>query len=418
MANHKRSDFLTPIVKEYDGSTSLFYRYAADHRVPPFTSYYIDHMLRDTRIRFGLWMIKGPLLSRSRFYIKDSDSRPGKPSPLKQHLINAITRFWRNGAEKSLSAIEWGFSGAEVLYSVKDDLISYDSLRLFNARDVRVVTKAGIKTGVVLRNVPGRKGRIYLGGPKSFWHVHQREINQWYGESRLFPAFPEWIELHADGGARDVRRLYYAKYAYNGDTLYYPVGSTPDENGNPIPNQDIARDIMAKRKTGGIVAIPNTVDPETGQREWELVPGGQGGSTNVLDYPQFLRREMFDGMGIPNEVVEAAMTGSGFSGRAVPQDAFYGSLQSMSTWLINDFDEQILRPSHTLNGFGSNPEYEIIPFGLLTGTLSQDEMERKGEAAQEELSMSLADTDDARDEASDLGLSEEEYFASRYSVAV
>ncbi len=323
-------------------------------------------MLRDPRVKFGLWMIKGPLLSRSRFYVNDSESRGSNQSPLKKFLTDQITRFWRQSAARALQAIEWGWSASEVLYTIQKDQVVFDTLNTIHPMDARVVSLSGKKVGVAVRNVPGKTGRIYIGGAKSFWHIHDRGFDKWYGRTRLEGAFGPWREMQAEGGSVDIRRLYYHKYAYNGDVIYYPTGHTPDELGNLIPNVNIARDITEKRKTGGITAIPNVVNPNTGAREWEIVTGGSGGTADVISYNQELKNELFEGMGIPPEVVEAGETGSGYAGRRVPQEAFYGTLQELANWLIHDFDQQILRELVYINFGSKNIDYDIVPFDIMT----------------------------------------------------
>jgi hypothetical protein len=234
--------------------------------------------------------------------------------------------------------------------------------------DVRVVTLNGKKVGMLVKRVPGRNGRVYVGGPKSFWFVNKREINPWYGQSRLLGAFDPWIELINDGGAKDVRRLYYYKYAFQGDTLYYPPGSTasPDEAGRLTSNKDLARDMVEKRRAGAVAVFPNTVDPITNTKQWEWVAAQSGpGSVDILDYYDRLKNEIREGLGVPPEIFTAAQTGSGYSGRVIPQEGFDASLQSIVNWLIHDFDDQVLQYLVRLN-FGEEAlsRYEIIPMNL------------------------------------------------------
>ena len=67
---------------------------------------------------------------------------------------------------------------------------------------------------------------------------------------------------------------------------------------------------------------------------------------------------------VSEEVFRAAETGSGYSGRRIPETAFRGILTDIVQWMVTDFDDQILRPLIRRN-FGQEPEYEIIVFGLV-----------------------------------------------------
>ena len=349
-------------------------------RRPRFSSRWINRMLPDQRIQFALRMIKGPILSGARFYVKDPNSSGDEHSPVKKYLIKNISRFWAHSAAKALRAIEWGFSGNECLYRMEDDLICFDSLKIIHPKDAKILTLDGNKIGMSVGNVKGRRGRIYLGGPKGLWQVHNREEKPWYGLSRLFGAFQPWLEFHEDGGAKDIRRLYYHKYAFSGDVGYFPTGREPDTQSapgsQPRSNREVMRSMLAKRKTGASIMFPGT-RYEDGGRKWEIeTPSPGPGAAPVLEYHSDLKEEIFEGMGVPNEVAQATETGSGYSGRKVPQEAFMSMLQEIVNWLCYDFDQQVLRPMVQFNFGAKDYPYEIIPFGLLRSTGEDEEKEK------------------------------------------
>lgn len=341
-------------------------------RRPWFNLDAVGSMLADPRVCFGLEMIKGPVLQNAKFHVKTDDP------DIKEFLVNQITRFWQNSAARALRAIAWGFSGHEALYEVVDGLISFDILKDIHPLDTRPVTKHGKFVGMTVKHSRGTEGegfrKVFVGGPKAFWHVHWRDQHPWFGRSRLMGSFPPWWETWTDDGYRDIRRLYFHKYAFDGGTVYYPPGGTPDSNGIVRSNKDIARDAFEKKKTGGITFLPNTTT-DSGNREWEVQdPVISSAPPGLLEYGQELRDEILEGMGVPPEVARAEGAGA-FAGRRVPQQAFYAILQELVQWLIMDADTQIFRPIVGLN-FGSNhARYSIRAFGLL-----QEELEaNKGE---------------------------------------
>lgn len=338
---------------------------------PHFSGLVVKEMLADPRIVFGLWLIKGPILANAKFSV-DSDDET-----IRQFVIRQVNRFWRNSAVRALKSIEWGYSGGEVLYYLEDGLTHFDVVKDVDSLDVRVVTRFGELQGLTLRNVPAPnqgKRKIFLGGPKAFLHVTSRERNPWYGQSRLFGAHIPWWEQWSDGGYRDVRRLWFYKNAYEGGAIYHPPGITRTKEGVVISNKDLAREMIEKKRTGGTLTFPNiTMGDQAGQRAWEYIPPQPNQiPAGLLEYGTSLRDEILEGMGIPPEVIESAGA-EGFgssSGRAIPQMAFYSTLQEIVQWLITDADNQIIRPLVQLN-FGS-ARYEIVPFSLLDA-LEKDE---------------------------------------------
>jgi hypothetical protein len=337
------------------------------HRTrPPFSSFIIREMLTDPRIIFGLWLIKGPILTSAKFEIE-------APSADIQNFIQKnLKRFWKNSASRALKAVEWGYSASEVLYRLEDGRVHFDILRDLEPLDCRAITKQGEFQGMTVDNVPqfsdqeattvgggGARGKIFLGGPKAFWHVHGREKHPWYGMSRLYGCHIPWWEQWSDGGYRDIRRLWFYKNSFEGGIIYHPPGTVRTKEGTVVSNRDLARELLEKKRAGGTLALPNTMQDT--KRSWEYEPPSANAvPTGLLEYGDLLRREVLEGMGIPNEVIDAGGN-QGFgssSGRKVPQLAFFSTLQELVQWLVSDIDKQILRPLVTMN-FGDDLNYEI-----------------------------------------------------------
>jgi len=351
---------------------------------PPFSLTVIQEMLADPRVIFGLWLLKGPILANSRFFIECENE------DVKEFLVRNVTRFWKNSAARALKAIEWGYSGSEVMYRVNEGKIEFDILKDLHSQDLMAVTHDGSLVGFTVRNVPDphtKQGRhkIFLGIPKGFWHTHWRTHHPWYGLSRLYGAHIPWWEMWSDGGYRDVRRLWFHKNAFEGGTMYHPPGITRTKDGLTISNKDLAREMIEKKRTGGTLTLPNTMGADN-VRSWEYIPPMANQiPAGLMEYGQSLKEELFEGMGIPPEVFQNATSGFGAaSGRQIPEEAFFSILQEMTQWLISDADNQIFRHLVRIN-FGEVP-YEIVPFGL-TGKAEEREAElrednRAAQAAQ------------------------------------
>ena len=104
------NDLLTTQVADYLPSTSRRSFGVDTYKQPLFTQHTIERMEIDPRVKFGLSLIKGPMISKAKFKV-ESDSEE-----VKEYVIKMINSFWGNGAIQALKAVEWGHSGSEVLY--------------------------------------------------------------------------------------------------------------------------------------------------------------------------------------------------------------------------------------------------------------------------------------------------------------
>lgn len=338
--------------------------YPYNRNRPLFSSFFIEEMLADPRLVYALWLLKGPILSNAKFEYQCSRT------DIQQFMEDIMKRFWRNDACKALKAIEWGFQGAEVIRTVREGRITFDSLLDFHPRDIRVVTNYGQFSGVTVNNVPfcnmEKKKKIYLGGAKAFLHTHWREKHPWYGLSRFYGAFIPWWEIWTNGGFRDVRRLWFFKNAYEGGTMYHPPGSTKIGNIN-VPNKVLADELITKKRAGGTLSLQSGIDGN-GQPLWKYEsPVGNPVPTGLLEYGKLLNDEELEGLGIPPEVIESGGD-QGFgsaTGRQIPQTAFYAILQELIQALVSDIMRYIIRPDIALN-FGEDEarKVEIIPMPL------------------------------------------------------
>lgn len=328
------------------------------HHFPYFTQFTIKTMLLDPRINYGLSLIKGPITTYTKFFTSEEAESPNihtaivelnyhfpyavraKTPEVEEFIIDQLNRFWEVGLCKAMTAIEWGFSGSEVSYKLKKGKLTFNNLYLEPNLGLQCVSK---KKGIIgyIRN---RDKSTYVPIGKAFWHVHRRERNHYYGESALKGAHIPWHETWTLGGARDIRRTWFFKNAYDGGQLYYPEGSYQDAGGNIITHEEHAVRMLELNRSGSAMVFPSTKDTQ-GKRNWEYEPPKANVTPNgMAEYIQLLRDEELEGLGIPPEVVQSSGdTGMGSAtGRMVPLMAFIASLTPIGANLIGDFCEQIL----------------------------------------------------------------------------
>ena len=164
--------------------------------------------------------------------------------------------------------------------------------------------------------------------------------------------------------------------------MYHPPGSTniyvDESTGNAIskPNAEIARTMVDQLRTGGTLFIPRQVGPQANVNPWEYVPGGVGASPEgLLEYGRDLDEEIWQGMGILPEIINAPETGTlGNGGRSIPMDGFNAILHSVFCESVTDIIKQIAHPLVVLN-FGREKSYFVVkPTGLLKDANEVDEL--------------------------------------------
>ena len=322
-------------------------------------------MLKDPRVSFGVKLIKGPILSKARFQVESEDQE------VHDYLVRQITRFWKYGAPVSLESLIYGFSGSEVIYKFdpKTNMYGFYNLKYLYPFDVKplISKKTDDITHMSVSKIKG-KGKVYVPKPKFFWTVHNRSVDRWFGQPRLEQAFIPWFEQWMPRGYRQIRQMWFYKNAFTSCVVKFPQGATKNEQGTEVPNVYLAQEMADRHVTGSAVCLPSS--PE-GDNQWDLEPGkGSPVPDGLLEYGEILGDAIWEGLGIPPEVVSADGTGA-FAGRRVPQQAFYSVLQEIIDEHIMDANEQIFKPLCLLN-FG-HADYEINTISLLD-TLQAEEM--------------------------------------------
>lgn len=333
---------------------------------PIFNYVIIDEMVMDPRVMFGLQIIKGPLIAKAKFGVKCDDPT------VTEFIIDQVNRFWNRCATQVLEGIEWGFSSHEVLYEKDPDgRIVLKGLNSFKSKDVRIITKKGVRAGIIVENIRSygyTLEKMYFGGPKHFHYVHWRKHNKHYGRSRLWGVLIPFWEMWCKNGYRDIRRLWFGKNAYQGGMVRYPKGTTNVPGRGMVDNHVLALEMATKLATGGVIVAPSSRSGQLKDGEWDwMFDPAKANSipSGLLEYGALLRIEVLEALGIPYEVVEASGN-EGFgssSGRSIPLEVYYSILHEISQDIVRDFAEQIMNTLIYLN-FKKRIPYDIIPMPI------------------------------------------------------
>jgi hypothetical protein len=363
---------LTVITKRYENPTPFQGLRntlgALDYNQPMFARFWIPAMQQDPHLIYGIRMLNAPIMTKAKFKINATNPA------VAEYVDRMIKRFWFTGLPYTLTALEYGYCGVEVVrkYNRETKFIEYDKVLYRHQYHTEPILVDGCLKGMRVKHVKDEAGgseNKYVGLPKCLWTVHERKFDRWYGRSRYAGAFIPWYEYWQPKGFRNIRHLAMYKYSFRGPNIGYPEGAQVDTDGNKIHNVVIASRMADRAEAGATLIYPTSAQEFGG---WEIgEPSALQIPEALMEYGDDLKREKWEGLGIPPEVAESEDSG-GFAGRRVPQQAFYSNEQEIANEQVFDFDEQCLRYDVALN-FGHQEDYEIEPIPIIV-TLQQEEM--------------------------------------------
>lgn len=319
---------------------------------PIFTWYDVPRMVRDPRVRFCLKMLRAPF-GQLKVQVK------AKNQNVALFVDRMFKKLWKQYAGRILSRyFQYGFCPFGVEYKTRHGKCEIDRLRIIEPRDANPLEfkEGDRKNEFAGINWPGGSGFL----PHVGWFAGEQEYDTYRDIPRIAGAFVPWLEKRSRGGAVNSRRLFYFRHAVGSDCLFYPVGQTnygTDSVPNWIPNQQLAIRILENKVNGSSVALPDIRDAN-GNRQWEFaqIPNQTGGDA-IREHTKDLDGEIAEGIGIPNEVLEMADGGGGWSGRKIPALAFYQSCDDVAACLIECLVKYAIKPAVEIN-FGPQ-EFQI-----------------------------------------------------------
>lgn len=333
------------------------------HNFPLFRLSLVPTMKMDPRIRYGLNLLKGPIQAFTAFVDSKEAENPQlhetireqgiqfvygvecEDEEIKKFILQTLGHLWQDGLQEMMLALDWGFSVCQVMYKKGlDGKINYSSMKHIHPFNIQPKLWRDQLVGARVRGIPGFPDGQEIQIPKIMWHVHERSHHPLHGQSRLAWAFVPWHETWVCYGARDIRRTWFYRNAYDGGVIRYPIGTVGTKEGTKQDNKSLAISMMANRRTGGFLVFPNEFTSDQKTQKWVFEPPTASVTPQgLMEYPEVLRMEMLEAMGIPPDVVEGGDGGLGSSsGREVPLQVYYSSLAPLVNNIINDFRKFVL----------------------------------------------------------------------------
>jgi hypothetical protein len=290
-------------------------------------------------------------------------------------------RFWDRGVPKLQGGYEYGWIGCEALYKGEGPTLEWEDFVQFSPRDVFLLTQSNKPIGVRVRQIheapreapppqnPASDNQQHGGTrdlwmatedipAKGVWYAHNPRYSLYYGQSQLLGAWRPWRRLAWKDAAETVVDGGIYRFAYSGVVVKYPeediqgqlgsVATTLDSQGRPRKYaRDSARQMAELFKAGAGIGLPSTPYPsdQGGGEKWSVeIPKNTLNVAGLIEYIQYLIKQIREGIGVPSELFEAAESGSGYSGRAIPLEGFLMLQQRLADAMLTLFLKQVLRP--------------------------------------------------------------------------
>jgi hypothetical protein len=340
------------------------YRSAVIDGKPRFLLSDVDRMLDDPQVQFCLRILRSPLFGVE---LEFAAATPEATAFGKAQL----DRIWKRSISQFSRFLEYGYCAGELTFASENDRVVFDRFYDVHPLDAHpLLYKGGPNHGKVaavrVRSSSGQNsgsGQFDLEAPNAFWFAGETRYGSLFGYPRTAGMYEPWLEKCGKNGAKQARQGWYFKNASRGGMMRYPDGNTDmgDLETGPrlISNQDLSRQILEQYKSGGVLTLPGDRDkanPADYAWIWED-PKTNADVAGLRDYPKDLDREILIGGGVPPELVEASTVGSGYSGRAIPAQVFFTSMDEVIALLLEAIDHQILKYLMRVN-FG-DVRYEV-----------------------------------------------------------
>ena len=306
------------------------------------------------------------------------DNEQGKPISLNpqvsQFVLAHVERFWQRGVPLlQEGGYPYGWCPGEHIYKETNGMLTWSHLKNFHPNDGFILSYKYEPVGVRVKGIRGKAPiDMWLGEKtipaKGCWYAHRPRFNQHYGRSQLIGAWLPWRMLGWRDGIDQVINAAVYRAGYKGPKVRYPPGhsaptarqgvtATQTDGGglSRRENRDVARQIGEYAKAGASTSLSSEVWPGSSVYKWDIeFPDHVMDVRPLIDAARWAEDRVMLGIGVPPELIRASGTGSGYSGRSVPREAFLNQQQRIADAMLQMFVEQVLKPLVLWN-FGEVP---------------------------------------------------------------
>ena len=341
---------------------------------------------------------------------KNEEGKPISPdSRVSQFVLAHVERFWQRGMPLMQEAYVYGWAPGEHIYKEVNGMLVWSHLKAFHPNDGYVLTFKHQPVGIRVKSIRDEDGLSLIKQStagtvdlwfasecvpaKAAWYPHRPRFNSFYGRSQLLGAWRPWRRLGWRDAVEQVIDAAIYRAGYVGPIIKHPMedmqtaqsgvpGTKTDSSGNARRSaRDVARQMAEWAKAGACFTMSSAQYPQSqgGGPKWDIVwPEHVMDVTPLIEAAKYLEDQIMLGIGVPPELVKAGGTGSGYSGRSIPREAFLDQQQRVADAMLQIFVEQVIKPLVLFN-FGE------VPFEVSCKPLLKTQAENKQGAVKDPL---------------------------------
>lgn len=327
--------------------------------------------------------------------LQDSNDQHGEPISRDQTVANFVLshvqKLWHNCVPQlQESGYPYGWAAGEHVYSEVEGRLVWSHVKSFHPSDAFVLTSNYRPVGIRVKGIRNSEPADlwYASGAipaKACWYAHRARFGHLYGRSQLAGAWRPWRRLGWRDGVEQVIDAAIYRGGYAGPVVKHPPEDMATaRTGVPATQvdgsglsrrsaRDVARQMVewAKAGAGFTMSSAHYSAAQGGGAKWEVIwPTQVIDVMPLVEAARYMEDQIFYGIGVPPELIRASGTGSGYSGRNIPREAFLCAQQTIADAILSMLVDQVVKPL-VLTNFGD------IPFNITCKSLLQTQVKDK-----------------------------------------
>lgn len=308
----------------------------------------------------------------------DPNNAMGKPisqdASVSEFVLTHVEQFWQHGVPLLQEGYPYGWSSGEYIYKESGGMLVWSHLKDFHPYDSFVLTLNRQPVGTRVKNVYNKQtADLWFESKnvpaKACWYSHRPRFNQLHGRSQYLGAWRPWRRLGWRDAVEQVIDAAIYRAGYKGPIVRHPPedmqtamdgipATRADAAGKPRRSaRDVARQLIEWAKAGAGFTLSSAKYPQAqgGGDKWGVEwPEHVMDVRPLIEAARYLEDQIMLGMGVPPELIRAGGTGSGYSGRSIPREAFLNEQQLVANNMLQVFVNGVVKPLVLWN-FGDIP---------------------------------------------------------------